>query len=404
MNLDREQMTDRLLEFLNSHASVRRYTEEPVTDEQIDRIIETAQRAPTSSNMQAYSIIVVRDPKKKDRLADLSGNQQHVRLCPVMLIFCPDLLRLRKISIQSGHRFREEFFEYLLLAVVDAALAGHRVAVGEPQAVGERVAGAVVLRVVAVHRQAHEARVPAVEEPDQPVRLLLHDPVAVEVQAKRRRSLRGSWMGQSRSGLSGQPTEEPSPSTVTFRGLARTTAQSSMIPSGVIVTRVGGSSPIAVAATMGGYLDRMNTLQRLYQTLASYVYAFYCTDSYDTTARRIQSELESLQVRLECQEVQFRGWIGTIAEQAELFDAALAVEGPAWEHAFYLKETAEQTRYLMSTAEETLAADAKAKAEAEAAEATPQAPVPDAPAADAPEADAAAAPEADASEASEEEK
>ena len=118
-----------------------------------------------------------------------------------------------------------------------------------------------------------------------------------------------------------------------------------------------GGGPIAVAATMGGYLDRMNALQRLYQTLESYVYAFYCTDSYDTTARRIQSELESLQVRLECQEVQFRGWIGTVAEQAGLFQAALAVDGPAREHAFYLKETAEQTRYLMSTAEETLAAE-----------------------------------------------
>ena len=120
---------------------------------------------------------------------------------------------------------------------------------------------------------------------------------------------------------------------------------------------VPDGGPIAVAATMGGYLDRMNALQRLYQTLASYVYGFYCTDSYDTTARRIQSELESLQVRLECQEVQFRGWIGTVAEQAELFQAALAVEGPAQEHAFYLNETAEQTRYLMSTAEETLAAE-----------------------------------------------
>jgi pepF/M3 family oligoendopeptidase len=120
---------------------------------------------------------------------------------------------------------------------------------------------------------------------------------------------------------------------------------------------VPDGGPIAVAATMGGYLDRMNALLRLYQTLLSYVYSFYSTDSYNMQARRILSELESLQVRLECQEVQFRGWIGTVAGQAELFRAALAVEGPALEHAFYLKETAEQTRYLMSTAEEMLAAE-----------------------------------------------
>jgi len=116
--------TDAILRFLNAHGSVRRYTDQPVTDEQLDRIIEIAQRAPTSSNMQAYSIIVVRDPQKKAALSVLSGNQPHVRDCPVLLVFCPDLLRLRKICLEAGYRFREEYFEYLLVAVVDAAVAG----------------------------------------------------------------------------------------------------------------------------------------------------------------------------------------------------------------------------------------------------------------------------------------
>lgn len=115
--------------------------------------------------------------------------------------------------------------------------------------------------------------------------------------------------------------------------------------------------PAAVAATISGYLDRMNALLRLHGTLVSYVYSFFSTDSYNTTARRILSELEALEVRLERQEVLFRGWVGTVAEQAELFQAALAEAGSAREHAFYLKETAQQSRYLMSTAEETLAAE-----------------------------------------------
>ena len=120
---------------------------------------------------------------------------------------------------------------------------------------------------------------------------------------------------------------------------------------------VPGGGPGAVAGVLGGYLDRMNALQRLSQTLGTYVYGFYCTDSYNTTARRIQSELEALGVRLERQDVLFRGWIGTLAEDEDLFEATLAVEGAVRDHAFYLKETAEQTRYLMSAAEETLAAE-----------------------------------------------
>ena len=38
-------------------------------------------------------------------------------------------------------------------------------------------------------------------------------------------------------------------------------------------------------------------------------------------------------------------------------DAALAQEGPAREHGFYVRETAEQSRYLMSEAEESLASE-----------------------------------------------
>lgn len=104
-------------------------------------------------------------------------------------------------------------------------------------------------------------------------------------------------------------------------------------------------------------MNRANALRRLYGTLHAYVYSFVATDAYNTRARRIMSELRKLQVRLERQEVQFQGWIGTVAEQPELFAAALEVEGPAQQHAFYLREKAEQSRYLMSQAEETLAAE-----------------------------------------------
>ncbi len=120
---------------------------------------------------------------------------------------------------------------------------------------------------------------------------------------------------------------------------------------------VPDGEPAAVAATIAGYLARMNALLRLHHTLDAYAYSFFSTDSYNTRARRTLSELEALDVRMDRQEIQFQGWIGTVAEEPELFKAALAVDGPAQEHAFYLNETAEQSRYLMSTDEETLAAE-----------------------------------------------
>jgi len=104
-------------------------------------------------------------------------------------------------------------------------------------------------------------------------------------------------------------------------------------------------------------LDRMNGLLRLGFTLRAYIHSFVATDSYDTTARRLMSELEPVLVCVERQKMLFQGWMGRLEEQADLLRTALAFEGPARQHTFYLQESAEQSRYLMSEPEEALAAE-----------------------------------------------
>jgi pepF/M3 family oligoendopeptidase len=115
--------------------------------------------------------------------------------------------------------------------------------------------------------------------------------------------------------------------------------------------------PAALAEITNGYLDRMNAAIELAITLRAYVHAFVSTDSYNTQARKLMSELEPILVRLEQQEILFQGWIGAVAERADLFQALLAQPGTVGQHAFYLQEAADQSQYLMSPAEEELAAD-----------------------------------------------
>jgi pepF/M3 family oligoendopeptidase len=115
--------------------------------------------------------------------------------------------------------------------------------------------------------------------------------------------------------------------------------------------------PQALAATLAGYLNRMNALLRLYGTLRVYVYSFVSTDSFNTTAKRIGSELEMLGVRLRRHEVLFRGWLGTVSEEPGALEEAVSHLDVVREHDFYLRETAEQSRYLMSEEEESLAAE-----------------------------------------------
>jgi nitroreductase len=62
-----------VLHSLRSHRSIRRFTTEPLDDETLNFLIETAQRSSTSSNLQCYSVILVRDAEKKQKIAKDRG-------------------------------------------------------------------------------------------------------------------------------------------------------------------------------------------------------------------------------------------------------------------------------------------------------------------------------------------
>lgn len=115
-----------LIDFLNSHASIRRFTGQEITADQERVIIATAQRSPTSSNLQAYTIIGIREQATKDRLAELSGNQAHVAESSLFLVFCADLYRLSRLNAQRGYPFTGEYTEPFIVATVDTALVASR--------------------------------------------------------------------------------------------------------------------------------------------------------------------------------------------------------------------------------------------------------------------------------------
>lgn len=110
-------------ETLNNHVSVRSFIDKPVPDEMLNAILNAARRSPTSSNMQTYSIIVVRDPETRQQLMKLSGNQKHVEECDVFVGFLADVNRLGIASEMHGETVAKSL-ETTLVATVDAALVG----------------------------------------------------------------------------------------------------------------------------------------------------------------------------------------------------------------------------------------------------------------------------------------
>jgi oligoendopeptidase F len=105
------------------------------------------------------------------------------------------------------------------------------------------------------------------------------------------------------------------------------------------------------------YLTSSNRMALLYTTLQAYAYCYVSADSFNTLAKRRNSELDLLGVRIQTQEMRFKAWMGALAE-AGFEPRVLAKHSPsAADHLFSLEEIVEQSRYLMSEAEETLAAE-----------------------------------------------
>ncbi|MDI3514948.1 MAG: NADPH-dependent oxidoreductase [Gammaproteobacteria bacterium] len=118
-----------LIEQLLDHRSVRAYLPDPVSDEQLAAIVAAAQSAASSSNLNVWSVVAVRDAGKRARLAELAGNQAHVREAPLQLVWLADLARLRRIAGQLGRPSAGlDYTEMFLTAVIDAALAAQNAA------------------------------------------------------------------------------------------------------------------------------------------------------------------------------------------------------------------------------------------------------------------------------------
>lgn len=109
---------------LRNRRSIRKYAPTPVSYAHVDVILSAALRAPTSSNLHAYSVIVVRNAETKSQLAVPCGNQKHIVDCPVFIAFCADLTRIESAFERNGHTIENNNLELGLVSSIDASLVG----------------------------------------------------------------------------------------------------------------------------------------------------------------------------------------------------------------------------------------------------------------------------------------
>ena len=116
-------LTTDTIQQIYKHGSVRKYRSDPVPVEVIETLIAAGQRGSTSSNLQTYSVVVVREESRRAKMASLCADQDFVRQAPVFLAWCADLSRLDRICRARGRILVSKYVENFLVAAMDATIA-----------------------------------------------------------------------------------------------------------------------------------------------------------------------------------------------------------------------------------------------------------------------------------------
>ncbi len=114
---------NKVMETMLSHRSVRKYTDEPVSNEMLESIVACGQAAATSSFIQAYSVVHVTDTDHRAQIAKAAGGQVWVNNAPVFLVLCADMLRINQCCVGQEMGELEGYAEHFMAATVDVGLA-----------------------------------------------------------------------------------------------------------------------------------------------------------------------------------------------------------------------------------------------------------------------------------------
>ncbi|WP_367119096.1 nitroreductase family protein [uncultured Corynebacterium sp.] len=94
-----------VLDLLLRHRSVRQWLPGDIDDDTLHTIIAAAQSAPSSSNKQIVSVVAVRDPETRRRLAAVGGQMsRHVVDAPVTLVWLIDFSLARFLADREEER------------------------------------------------------------------------------------------------------------------------------------------------------------------------------------------------------------------------------------------------------------------------------------------------------------
>ncbi len=102
---------------------VRRYTDQDIPDALLDALLAAAQSAPAKSDLQQYSVVVMRDKPRIKQIADWIGTMDWIATAPVFLVWCGDMRRGQRLCALHSMPHANNNMDTFLNTAVDCSLA-----------------------------------------------------------------------------------------------------------------------------------------------------------------------------------------------------------------------------------------------------------------------------------------
>jgi len=110
------------MKIIYQRRSIRKYTDAPVSEESLMKIIKAGMNAPSAGNEQPWHFVIINDRKILDSIADFHPFAQMARQAPVAILVCgdPDLEKHKGMWVQDCSAATQN----MLLAVTGLGLGG----------------------------------------------------------------------------------------------------------------------------------------------------------------------------------------------------------------------------------------------------------------------------------------
>jgi nitroreductase len=128
-----------VIQAIKERRSVRKYRPDPVSDEELNTVLEAARWAPSWTNTQCWRFVVVREPETKQRLAAAlkplpSGGPNPAAAAitgaPVVIVSCAQLGRSGYYRGEPSTDRGDWFMFDVALAMQNLTLAAHSLGLG----------------------------------------------------------------------------------------------------------------------------------------------------------------------------------------------------------------------------------------------------------------------------------